>query len=159
MIHHGRHQFTKLLSVTTFFSFLIVLPSRGQVDLELGKLERLEGQIVFESERDAPAGAIRFGGHGRTEIYVMDVDGSNQRRLTYTVGDDRRSTLPHWSPDRRKIAFSTGSDRHMEIYVMHRDGSNVRRIWKAEGHTERGVGATVVARRTDTRLCLQQQRK
>ncbi len=31
---------------------------------------RLDAQIVFESERDAPAPAIRFGGHGRTEIYV-----------------------------------------------------------------------------------------
>jgi Tol biopolymer transport system component len=82
---------------------------------------RLDGQIVFESERD-----------GQTEIYVMDVDGSDQQRLTYTVGNGRRSSLPHWSPDRRKIAFSTGVDRHMEIYIMDRDGSDVRRIWKAE---------------------------
>ena len=49
MIHHGRHQLMKLLSVTTFFSFLIVLPSRGQVDLEVGKLERLEGQRLHKS--------------------------------------------------------------------------------------------------------------
>ena len=76
MIHHRSHQLMTLLGIT-FSGLLIVLPSRG-----LGQLERLDGQIVFESERDAQARATRFGGHGRTEIYVMDVDGSNQRRLT-----------------------------------------------------------------------------
>ena len=111
----------KLLGVTVS-SLLVVLMSYGQagVHLDVSERERLERQIVFESERN-----------GHTEIYVMDVDGSNQQRLTYTVGDDRRSSLPHWSPDGRKIVFSTGPDRHMEIYVMDRDGSNVRQIWKA----------------------------
>jgi Tol biopolymer transport system component len=86
------------------------------------EVEQVGRQIVFESERD-----------GQTEIYLMDADGCNQRRLTHTVGDDGRSTLPHWSPDRRKIAFSTGPDHRMEIYIMDRDGSNVRRVREAEG--------------------------
>ena len=159
MIHHGRRQLMKRLSVTTFFSFLIVFPSCGQIGVETSKLEWLEGKIIFESERDAPAGVSRFIDHGRTEIYVMDVDGSNQRRLTYTVGDESRSTLPHWSPDRRKIAYSTGSDGHLEIYVMNRGRLQCPADLESRGHKERGVGATVVARRTETRICLQQQWK
>lgn len=38
MIHHGRHPFRKLLGFT-FFGLLIVLPSRGEVNLEVGQRE------------------------------------------------------------------------------------------------------------------------
>ena len=108
----------------TFFSLLILLPGCGQPgqDLSVSEPGQLGRQIVFESERD-----------GHTEIYVMDADGSNQRRLTYTVGEDSRSSLPHWSPNRRRIAFSSGPNRHMEIYIMDGDGSNVGHVWNAEG--------------------------
>jgi Tol biopolymer transport system component len=43
------------------------------------------GSIAFTSARD-----------GNYEIYVMDADGSNQRRLTDDAGSDRQ---PEWSPD------------------------------------------------------------
>ncbi len=79
-----------------------------------------QGQIAFVSRRD-----------GNPEIYVMDADGKNQRRLTNNRHDD---WSPSWSPDGRRIAFISERDGHphrrvpgwftSEIYVMDADGSN-----------------------------------
>jgi TolB protein len=63
------------------------------------------------------------------EIYVMDADGSDQRRLTRTEADDR---APAWSPDGRFIAFvsdrSSPRRHENEIYVMKADGGDIHRI-------------------------------
>ena len=55
-------------------------------------------------------------------IYVMNADGSGQRRLTRSTG------LYAWSPDGRKIAFTRSSGDNLDIYVMTADGSSVRRL-------------------------------
>jgi len=53
-------------------------------------------------------------------IYTMNIDGSNQKRLTF--GDEAWS--PSWSPDGSKIIFA--SEGH--IYVMNKDGSAIKKI-------------------------------
>ena len=79
-------------------------------------------RIVFQSERDRrPDGE----GYAR-EIYIMNADGSNARRLTYRDTSDGR---PAWSPDGRSIAFQSRRDGdYNQIYVMNADGSGVRRL-------------------------------
>ncbi len=80
-------------------------------------------QILFDSERA-----------GNWDIYVMDTDGSNLRRLTHTTGEGRESWGAVWSPDRNRIAFA--SNRHGgedEIYVMNADGSDVKRLTHTPG--------------------------
>ncbi len=60
------------------------------------------------------------------EIYVINADGSGERRLTRNPGNDFGST---WSPDGRRIAFGRGAGGHSEqIYVMNADGSGQRRL-------------------------------
>lgn len=71
-------------------------------------------RIVFESFRD-----------GNFEIYVMDADGTNQRRLTDNSLID---TDPSWSPDGERIIFVSSRDGNEEIYVMDWDGKNVMRL-------------------------------
>jgi Tol biopolymer transport system component len=65
------------------------------------------------------------------EIWAMDPDGSNQKKLTDHGMD------PTWSPDGRQIAFGSKRDGIFQIYAMNSDGSNVRRLTnhKAEDST------------------------
>jgi len=60
---------------------------------------------------------------GRTDIYTMNPDGSGVVRLTDNGFTFDRE--PAWSPDGRKIAFTSNRDGNFEIYVMNDDGSNV----------------------------------
>ena len=53
------------------------------------------------------------------EIYVMDADGGNPQNLTKSRGGD---SSPSWSPDGKRIAFSSWRDGNSEIYVMDADG-------------------------------------
>ena len=55
------------------------------------------------------------------EIYVMDFDGTNQKRLTHTEVNERH---PTWSPDGSKIAFSSVQEEDFVISVMNADGTN-----------------------------------
>ncbi len=60
--------------------------------------------IVFRSGRD-----------GNHEIYLMNSDGSNVRRLTDNPATD---TMPSFSPDGKQIAFVSTRDGDHEIYIM-----------------------------------------
>lgn len=72
------------------------------------------GKIVFHSNRN-----------DNFEIYMMDINGTNQTRLTENVGNDQYAV---WSPDCTKIAFTSEKDGNEEIYVMNPDGTNQRRL-------------------------------
>jgi Tol biopolymer transport system component len=91
-------------------------------------------QIAFER---APADTLDPG-PGKPEpeekdIYVMNADGSDVRRLTDSPGKDEG---PTWSPDGTKIAFSSDRDGQQEIYVMDADGGNPRRLTVDPGRDE-----------------------
>ena len=86
-----------------------------------------QAQIAFASNRD-----------GNAEIYVIDADGGNLRRLTNNRHDDYS---PSWSPDGKRIAFSSDRDGHVidgrptsEIYVMEADGGNSQNLTNNPGN-------------------------
>ena len=94
-----------------------------------------QARIAFVSQRD---GHFRDDIPGipeipAPEIYVMDADGSNQRRLT---NNPARDYAPSWSPDGERIAFVSDRDGHVnirgwptsEIYVMDADGGNPQNL-------------------------------
>jgi TolB protein len=68
-------------------------------------------KIAFESDRD-----------GNEEIYVMNRDGTNQKRLTNNPGRDGSFS---WSPDGSKISFVSERDGVIGIYVMDADGTGL----------------------------------
>ena len=84
---------------------------------ENGYASRLT-KIAFTSTRD-----------GNAEIYVMDGDGRNQRRVTVNPSVDHD---PTWSPDGKKIAFVSNRNNvnkdHRQIWVIDADGKNPIRL-------------------------------
>ncbi len=79
-------------------------------------------RIVFVSDRD-----------GNHEIYVMNADGSNQRRLTDHPADDIR---PRWSPDGKFILFESDRYGRRGIYRIPAPGENPQPLREAEKLTD-----------------------
>jgi len=78
-------------------------------------------KIVFQSDRNDLSGSLIR----RYEIYSMDIDGSNQVRLTTGNSSNFR---PDWSPDGSRIVFNSERDGVLEIYVMNADGTGQTRL-------------------------------
>jgi Tol biopolymer transport system component len=79
--------------------------------------------LVFVSVKD-----------GDYAIFGAEADGSHARRLTKEKGDPSSprglffQLQPAWSPDGRKIAFSSARDGTAHIFVMNADGSGTVRV-------------------------------
>lgn len=87
-------------------------------------------QIVFTSNRDAENLSVPLFEQD-FEIYVMDANGSNVRRLTTSPGID---TEPVFSPDGSKIAFASTRSGNLDIWVMNADGSNPQQLTNSAFH-------------------------
>lgn len=82
--------------------------------------------IAFMSDRHAKFDLSLTGtDDGDLEIYLMDRNGSNVRRLTEGAAT---ALTPAWSPDGRRIAFQINRDGELHSYIMNADGSNQRRL-------------------------------
>src|SRR6185369_1407034 len=57
------------------------------------------------------------------QIYVTSIDGGSTKQLTT---GDRSSSAPRWSPDGKKIAYTTGS----QVWVMDNDGDHKEQVTK-----------------------------
>jgi CubicO group peptidase (beta-lactamase class C family) len=64
-------------------------------------------------------------GPGPAPLYVVNADGSGQGWLTLTAEGGPPVV---WSPDGRRIAFTSMRDGNSEVYVMKADGSGQRRL-------------------------------
>ena len=80
-------------------------------------------KILFASDRDNQPGHF--------DLYVVDVDGSHLRRLTYGVNN---SFSRGWSPDGRHIVFNAqvqlddSNPGYGELRIMKADGQQQRRL-------------------------------
>ncbi|HTS34565.1 MAG TPA: hypothetical protein VMH04_02770 [Candidatus Solibacter sp.] len=114
-----------------FYSFALTHPSRNPaiwvMDPDGGNMKRLaehglsatwspdDRQIAFASNRD-----------GKFQIYAMNADGRNLRRLTNNKAEE---SAPAWSPDGTAIAFVSDRDgEHPALFLMGPDGSQQQRL-------------------------------
>ncbi len=84
-----------------------------------------------ESKDDSESGGYAWFFDEHMDIFEGDPDGSNLHRLTTTPGYDAEGT---YSPDGRRIVFTSKRDGDLEIYVMDADGGNQHRITNAKGY-------------------------
>jgi Tol biopolymer transport system component len=87
------------------------------------------GSLVSEEGRIAFTRVTSFSTSGlkKSDIYAIDVDGSQEKMLTNSPGLD---AFPAWSPDGERIAFTSARDGNWELYVMDANGSEQRRLTK-----------------------------
>ena len=64
-------------------------------------------------------------GDGDFDVWVMNADGSHRRPLTRTRGRDYPGA---WSPDGRRLAFSSQRSGNFDVFVMNADGSDQHRL-------------------------------
>jgi TolB protein len=81
-------------------------------------------RIAFTSDRS-----------GAPQLYVMDLDGSNQRRISFGPGE---YGSPVWSPDGERIAFTNLQGTVARIGIMNANGSDER--IRHAGHAGRAAG-------------------
>lgn len=74
------------------------------------RVQDASGKIVFVSDRD-----------GNDEIYTMNADGSDQKRLTFNGAQD---VQPCWSPDGQMIAWASNRSGDWDIWTMNADGTD-----------------------------------
>jgi WD40 repeat protein len=85
------------------------------VDMAVTCASALDNQILFLSERNG----------GGTDIYYMNPDGSNVRRLTTDPGIDQDIAI---SPDNTTILFSSNRTGAFRLYTMNTDASGLTNI-------------------------------
>jgi Tol biopolymer transport system component len=69
---------------------------------------------------------------GQEDLFVIQADGTNLRRLTNDRYKDRG---PSWSPDGNRIAFYSDRGGNYQIWAINRDGSGLRQLTTTSGGT------------------------
>lgn len=104
-VRSGQFIFGKIYTGKPQYSRLMAHKMADELLKVFGQTPIFTSKIAFISDRD-----------GNRELYIMDYDGANQIRLTYTKGMEM---LPAWSPDGEKIAYVSYRRGFPEIYIRY----------------------------------------
>ena len=128
---------TKLTNDDNWYDYLVWSPDGKQIafvtfregrpkDITLVNLDDSSSRIlaVGKDPRWSPDGT-RILFINKSDIFVIDTDGTNLRRLT---NNDTSGFCSRWSPDGTRIAFVNNRDRDHEIHIIDSDGSNMRQL-------------------------------
>ena len=99
---------------------------------------RLVGRSKVWHEHHSPAwhGSAIVYSSTRSSAFNTELFRVPAKRLTFTKGSDGvlgDDSMPVFSPDGRRIAFTSNRDQQGEIYVMNPDGSGQKRLTRRAG--------------------------
>ncbi len=116
-------------------------PKIYRIDLATGEVRRLTSntnyrdenprwspdgsQIAFASNRAHYEGTSPEPGEPDFDLYVMNADGSNVRRVTTDPANERD---PSWMPDGKSIVYSGDGGSRGDLYRVWLDGGKVDRL-------------------------------
>lgn len=89
-------------------------------------------QIVFVSPC-LGRGEFFDNTYSNSSLYIMNVDGSGQKPLTGVPGSDYE---PDWSPDGKRIAFTSLRDGKKDIYVLTLESGAIVRLTTVAGDVQ-----------------------
>lgn len=108
---------------------LVLIPSLSVAQNRLDSLVTLSNWVHAYPNWSPSGEHITFMSdmlEDNNEIFVMHLDGSGLKRLTFNRWEDM---APVWSPDGSRILFESirESGKH-DVYLMNADGSNLRNL-------------------------------
>jgi Tol biopolymer transport system component len=102
----------KHLHIFSIFSLMLLCANIFQVFAKTPTTPK----ILFTSTRD-----------GNRDVYIMNLDGTEQVNLTQHRADDQQAV---WSPTGEQILFVSDRGGVRDLYLMNPDGSNVQHYFK-----------------------------
>jgi TolB protein len=100
-----------------------------------------DGRIVYSSTKAAGAEpppppdkslGYRWPLYREFDIYLLDPNTGEEKRLTDTDGYDAETTV---SPDGKRLVFMSQRDNAFALYTMNVDGSDLRKVTKKRCYT------------------------
>jgi TolB protein len=85
-----------------------------------------QAKIAFVREDPRFEGDTAQNGDLIGDIYVMNPDGTERRRLTRNF--DSVDEYPAWSPDGQRIVFTSNRADTFDLWVMNADGSSPKKL-------------------------------
>ena len=100
-------------------------PSNGKAIGEPNPITRGSMQLWFPNASPDGEWLACYSMGNRSHIFIMRTDGSELRNLT---DDNFRHYWPRWSPDGKRIAFSSRRSGPYELWIINRDGSGLQQL-------------------------------
>lgn len=109
----------------------LVLLSAGDATSQIitqGTLPQYDAVWSPDGKRIALTYVKQSGTQGNVDVYTAAPDGSDLKLFAGDTGKLSHEESAAWSPDGKRIAFTSTSQGNQEIYVADADGSNRQRL-------------------------------
>lgn len=95
------------------------------------------GEVIVSPDNKTIAYTLKYfsipENKGNSEVYSMNIDGSNLKQLTNTTFSESNII---WKPDGKKIAYLSSESGSSQIWEMNPDGSGKKQISKEDNDIE-----------------------